>query len=1233
MKRMKKRMAMLLAVFMVLTSMPAYAQENVSQITNLDEVTENGTETVSEEINVEETATEESFVGEITGEEKTASAEDDTLTADNLDQVCFNTGNHMFRVADASAQADAVFEADGSYTINIPEENPFFPYEVQFTYNGETTEQWFMTPDDTVEVGGHIFRVSAYFDNSVVTQMTLNVAGKKVVVYPEKKEFTNDGDGIMELSLLPLETRNLTVDLTAFTPVELTMVSTDSIFTGDEQLEETDQVVWKVRGDGNYTISQSGDQFNLVMWSCNGGTEYEMIAGTGDQLDSNSVRYFVRVNTVNTSEWLIPAVCVEDENGNREQKTISNYYYTDYGKDYHHFTAQIIFNETDYGKNSYVALQINPEIFENVDYSLLKVYEGDYTSAELVDTSKDITDQILKDDISAKDAGWKISLDNWKNITMVSYDSEGNVTGCLPVTLEFYRQSAEGQIYIGSVYKQTETGAESIYSSGTQWKDEKGKINNVITIYKGYKANDQYNITLNYYKAGKYSKDLITAAYVGEYSSMTEAQTAGAEDIKDRLFAESYNGEGYTADYSAGIEFSIFAGEDGSESQEVFHYIIKIVEGENERPESYEQVSSSTYVKFNGLVDGKNQATLQSNGTCVVDETYDSYAEGNYWTIFTSEDTDLTAVAPIFTSYNKCKLYAEGAQEPEKSGVSVHDFSKGPVHYTAVAEDGKHSKNYWLSVVKATSGTSLYVTSMADESSHTKIENGIIYSDREVLLDIYHALVHDIFIANMGTDAIKNISVELDSDVLQLDDYWTLSGNYDLAGYDGKFEYLSGYNGSQPLGQNFAKLRLVAKSGVQLGTEITGTLKIKSGENTLMVLNLTGLVGEPTITTTEIPEATKYVPYGTVIQNNNKYSANTITYELASGQLPDGMELKSNGEIYGIPSEVGDYTFTVCMKRNYSSDTATYTLKVVENTDENVEKSTDTGYELRERLDDIVINENTDKTFVSVGEFEEFQDVYLDGQKLTRDEQYTAEKGSTRITIASQTLAEGGEGSHTIAMEFRTKDTNTLKRAAQNYTVTNKKAPNNNGDDNKKDDNKKDDYGKTDNTVKPDNGTKTDDTKNKPNHNTAGNTQSGSQSSSKGTGTGVSQNTSSTSETVIYTVKKGDTLSKIALQIYGDRSLWRKIYEDNKTVIKNPNRIRVGQQLKIYTGTENTEEEETSVVTANSYVIKPGDTLWKIAKKLYGKGNYWKRIFNENKAIIKNPERIRVGVTINLPEI
>lgn len=48
-----------------------------------------------------------------------------------------------------------------------------------------------------------------------------------------------------------------------------------------------------------------------------------------------------------------------------------------------------------------------------------------------------------------------------------------------------------------------------------------------------------------------------------------------------------------------------------------------------------------------------------------------------------------------------------------------------------------------------------------------------------------------------------------------------------------------------------------------------------------------------------------------------------------------------------------------------------------------------------------------------------------------------------------------------------------------------------------------------------------------------------------------------------YTVKPGDSLSKIAKELWGDAKRWHEIFEANRDQIKDPNLIRVGQQLRI----------------------------------------------------------------------
>lgn len=48
-----------------------------------------------------------------------------------------------------------------------------------------------------------------------------------------------------------------------------------------------------------------------------------------------------------------------------------------------------------------------------------------------------------------------------------------------------------------------------------------------------------------------------------------------------------------------------------------------------------------------------------------------------------------------------------------------------------------------------------------------------------------------------------------------------------------------------------------------------------------------------------------------------------------------------------------------------------------------------------------------------------------------------------------------------------------------------------------------------------------------------------------------------------YTVKSGDSLSKIAKELLGDASAWKKIHEANKDQIPNPDLIHPGMTLKI----------------------------------------------------------------------
>ena len=52
---------------------------------------------------------------------------------------------------------------------------------------------------------------------------------------------------------------------------------------------------------------------------------------------------------------------------------------------------------------------------------------------------------------------------------------------------------------------------------------------------------------------------------------------------------------------------------------------------------------------------------------------------------------------------------------------------------------------------------------------------------------------------------------------------------------------------------------------------------------------------------------------------------------------------------------------------------------------------------------------------------------------------------------------------------------------------------------------------------------------------------------------------------------------------------------------------------------------------ASSYVVEKDDTLQKIAKKIYGSYGKWTRIYDANRAVIKDPNFLKPGVTLSIP--
>ena len=55
--------------------------------------------------------------------------------------------------------------------------------------------------------------------------------------------------------------------------------------------------------------------------------------------------------------------------------------------------------------------------------------------------------------------------------------------------------------------------------------------------------------------------------------------------------------------------------------------------------------------------------------------------------------------------------------------------------------------------------------------------------------------------------------------------------------------------------------------------------------------------------------------------------------------------------------------------------------------------------------------------------------------------------------------------------------------------------------------------------------------------------------------------------------------------------------------------------------------------TLQSYTVEKGDSLSKIAQKVYGKASLWKQIYEANQDHIKDPDLIYPGQILRLPAL
>lgn len=99
---------------------------------------------------------------------------------------------------------------------------------------------------------------------------------------------------------------------------------------------------------------------------------------------------------------------------------------------------------------------------------------------------------------------------------------------------------------------------------------------------------------------------------------------------------------------------------------------------------------------------------------------------------------------------------------------------------------------------------------------------------------------------------------------------------------------------------------------------------------------------------------------------------------------------------------------------------------------------------------------------------------------------------------------------------------------------------------------------------------------------------------------------------------------------YGDVAFRLALTEARAVVIFTEDEIASGADAATTVAPSGATRPSPS--TPNSYTVKPGDSLWAIAKRVYGDGSRWREIYDANaRTIGTDPNTITAGQELRIP--
>lgn len=878
-------------------------------------------------------------------------------------------------------------------------------------------------------------------------------------------------------SMMPLKEVYKTLDYTGYLPHELRAFPVSQM-VADLEMTETPAVYaryyfyderlhdWVSQNDDFKKLDANGTIDLYGNSGDNRSMQVEIIGGTADQLDLNNTRYIVTVKMTPEAELFDVALYTLDRQKAQAVKPSVSTVGVNVDTPFKHaWSLHLLTNLDDpmwdylkTDKRYYIALSLNKAFSDDVT---VKAVQGN--------DAEDITGILFDQADMAQEGGllWNQNSDGMQSI-VVTLQRNGSAE-TTELSYSYYLRNNYTSLNAEWLYADRDG---SSYRDGAAYRSDYDYNDYETEIYMlqpGYAANGTYYVNFRMYNPLADSTVDNGIAYVKKavvgYYAKEAAIPASAADIKEQLFSDASEvGGGYGADFSNGVVFTVI-----DTYGRVHHLAIKVIPFD----ESATELSADTYMRMYGA----KQETKSDSGYAssysayTLQDSDDDYYANGYQTVFLMNSTYDSAsgtysytpvtdqkIRPTFSAAASVGIFASadgGAAAKQVSGESLLPFTSGKaIQYSASAEDGTNLANYWVTFLTQQSGAKLFVNAANDPSRYVTVD-GKEMPQREVYLNDEHDNKHDVFFANVGDADMTGLYVKLENaQNVALDEYWTVGDTTTLSAFTTTDEKDSdgSYVNYGELA-NVAKVRLVPQTdadGNVLFGAISGTLVIGyTGGGTEPVeevrINLTGVAGTPKITTDSVLDGVKYVPYSCVIQTNNMYGTSKMAFSVTSGALPTGLTLKPNGEIYGIPTKVGEFTFTITAIYDNNAEVKcqqTYTITIADNTDENVLATNDDaqGYPLLDMVPDVDIqNFPADGVlFRSEGAYGEFVAFYLDGKKLVEGQDYDSSEGSTRIVIQSQTFKNAGNGTHTISAEFRTGGTadGEMHRTSQNVEVT-----------------------------------------------------------------------------------------------------------------------------------------------------------------------------------------------------